>query len=103
MVENVCHKWGYVKGTTLERYGQGIAEPIVAEERRDSEGLGYNPQSSEDRHMQPKNRRMTIPWDLTNFTSVGNLGSSDDQATAQQEPCQSSPLPTEEWVCIEDY
>ena len=32
MVENVCYRWGYVKGTPLGRYGQGIAEPIRAAE-----------------------------------------------------------------------
>ena len=32
MVENLCHRWGYVKGTPLGRYGQGIAKPITAEE-----------------------------------------------------------------------
>ena len=103
MVENICHRWGYVKGTLLERYGQGIVEPIVAEEQRDSEGLEYDPQSSEDRRMQPKNRRMAIPRDLTNFTSVGTLDSSNSEAAAQQVSCSSSPLPMEDWVYIEDY
>ena len=42
MVENVCHKWGYVRKTSLRQYGQGIAEPIVVGERRDSEGLRYD-------------------------------------------------------------
>ena len=32
MVKNVCHRWGYIKGTPLGQYSQGIAEPIVAEE-----------------------------------------------------------------------
>ena len=30
MVENVCHRWGNVKGTPLGRYGQGIAELVRA-------------------------------------------------------------------------
>ena len=82
MVENVCRRWDYVMGTPLGRYGQGIAEPIMAEEQRDSKGLGYDLQSIEDRRPQPKNRRMTIPRDLTNFTSAGILGSSSSQAAA---------------------
>ena len=41
MVENICHRWGYAKGMPLGHHDQGIAEPIVAEERRDFEGLGY--------------------------------------------------------------
>ena len=49
MVENIYHRWGYVKGTPLGQYGQGIAESVRAAERRDSEGLGYTLQSSEDR------------------------------------------------------
>ena len=32
MVKNLCHRWGYMKGTPLGRHGQGIAEPITAEE-----------------------------------------------------------------------
>ena len=46
---------------------------------------------------------MAIHRDLTNFTSAGTLDLNSSQATAQQASCQTSPLPTEEWVCIEDY
>ena len=42
MVENLCHRWGYKHETPLGLHGQGIAEPITAEERRDHEGLGYD-------------------------------------------------------------
>ena len=65
----------------------------MAEERRESEGLGYEPKSSEDGCFQLKNQKMVIPRDPTNFTSAGTLGSIDGQAA----------VPTEEWVCIEDY
>ena len=41
MVENICRRWGYAKGTPLGRHGQQITEPIAAEERKDFEGLGY--------------------------------------------------------------
>ena len=65
----------------------------MAEERRKSKGLGYEPKPSEDGYFQLKNQRMVVPKDLTNFTSAGTLGSIDGQATVS----------TEEWVCIEDY
>ena len=32
MVENIYRRWGYTKGTPLERHGQGITEPIIVEE-----------------------------------------------------------------------
>ena len=45
---------------------------------------------------------MAFPRDLTNFVNAGTLNSSS-RAPAQQMARQSSPQPTEEWVCIEDY
>ena len=44
-----------------------------------------------------------IPRDLTIFVSAGVLDPNTSPASAQPVPCQSPPLPTEEWVCIEDY
>ena len=46
---------------------------------------------------------LVIPRDLTNFVSAGVLDANTSQAAAQQTLCQVLPLPTEEWVCIEDY
>ena len=67
----------------------------MAAERRKSEGLGYKlePKSNEDHCFQMKDQEPAIPRDLTNFTSARVLGSTDDQVT----------VPTEDWVCIEDY
>ena len=48
MVENLCRRWGYEKGAPLGQYGQGIVEPITAEERRDYKGLGYDWQPRKD-------------------------------------------------------
>ena len=87
MVKNLCHKWGYVKGTPLGRYGQGIAEPIMAEERKDSEGLGYDWQPHEDERMHSRNQKIVVPRVLTNFTSVGALDPNKSQAATQQVPC----------------
>ena len=44
-----------------------------------------------------------IPRDLTNFVNAGIIDPNTSPATAQPAPCQSPPLLTEEWVCIEDY
>ena len=41
MVENLCRRWGYEKGTPLGRYGEGIVEPVAAAERKYNEGFGY--------------------------------------------------------------
>ena len=103
MVENLCHRWGYEKGTPLGQYGQRIAEPIMAEERRDFEGLGYDWQPHKDGRLRSRNRKIVIPRDLTNFTSAGVLNPNKSQAATHQALCQSPPLPTEEWVCIEEY
>ena len=73
MVENLCCRWGYEKGTPLGRYGQGIVEPIAAAERRDFEGHGYDWQPHKEGFSCSKNRKLIIPWDLTNFTSEGTL------------------------------
>ena len=103
MIENLCRRWGYQKGIPLGWYGQGIIEPIAAEEQRDFEGLRYDWQSHEDEHLHSKNRKIAIPQDLTNFTNAGALDPNKSQAAAQQALCQNPPLPTKEWVCIEDY
>ena len=73
MVENLCRRWGYEKGAPLGQYDQGIIEPITAEERRDHEGLGYNWQPHKDGCQCTRNRKLVLPRDLTNFTSVGVL------------------------------
>ena len=103
MVENLGRRWGYEKGEPLKRYIQGIAEPIIAEERRDFEGLGYNWQPRKDGHMRLKNRKLIVPRDLTNFTNVGILDPNQSQASAQPALLQSPPLPVKKWVYIEDY
>ena len=73
MVENLCHRWGYNKGTPLRQYDQGIAEPITADERRDFEGLGYDWQPHKDGYSHSKNQKLIIPRYLTNFTSADIL------------------------------
>ena len=40
---------------------------------------------------------------MTNFTSAGILDPNQSQVEVQQALRQSSPLSTEEWVCVEDY
>ena len=103
MVENICCRWGYTKGTPLGQHAQGIAEPVAAEERRDFQGLGYEWQLRDGERLHSRNRKLVIPQDLTNFVSAGVLDPDTSPASAQPVPCQSPPLPTEEWVCIKDY
>ena len=90
-------------GLPLKRYGQGIAEPIAVEERRDHEGLKYDWQPHKDGYQRTKNWKLVVPSDLTNFTNAGVLDPNQSQATAQAALLPSPPLPTEEWVCVEDY
>ena len=103
MVENICRRWGYAKGTPLGRHDQGIVEPIAAEERRDFEGLGYEWQSRDSEHLHSRNRKLVVPRDLTNFVSAGVLDPNTSLAAAQLVTCQSPPLSIVEWVCVEDY
>ena len=103
MVENICRRWSYAKGMPLGQHGQGIVEPVATEERRDFEGLGYEWQPHDGECLHLKNRKLVIPQDLTNFVSAGVLDPNTSPASAQPVPCQSLPLLTEEWVCIEDY
>ena len=55
MIENFCHRWGYAKGTLLGQYGQGIAELVKVEERRDHESLEYDWQPHKDAHQRARN------------------------------------------------
>ena len=82
MFENLCHYWGYEMGTPLERYGQGLAKPVVAAKRRDNEGLGYDWQPHKDGFARSKNRKLIIPRDLTNFVSAGILDPNKSQTLA---------------------
>ena len=100
MFKNLCSYWGYEMGTPLGWYGQGIAEPIAATERRDNEGLGYDWQRHKVGFARSKNQKLIIPRDLTNFISVGTLDPNKSQTSAQSGLHQTSPLPTEEWVCV---
>ena len=93
MVENACHRWGYVKGTPLRRYGQGIAELIVAEERRKVEGLGYEPTVPIVTSISPATKdegyeSFTATITGENFQSVsqakiGTTGLTDEDVTSK--------------------
>ena len=83
MVENICRRWGYAKGTPLGRHGQGIAEPIMAEEHRDFEGLGYDWQPRDGERLHSRSRKLVIPRDLTNFVSASVLDPNTSQDAAQ--------------------
>ena len=82
MVENICRRWDYAKETPLGRHGQGIAESVAVEERRDFEGLGYEWQPRDGVCQHSRNRKLVIPRDLTNFVSAGVLDPNRSQATA---------------------
>ena len=103
MVESFCCRWGYEKGASLEQYGQGIIEPITTEERRDHEGLGYDWQPHNDGHKRTRNRKLVLPWGLTNFTSAGVFDPNQSQVAVQAALLSGPPLPLEEWVSIEDW
>ena len=102
MVENICRRWGYAMGMPVGRHGQGIVELVAAEERRHFEGLRYKWQPRDVEHPRLKNRMLVIPRDLTYFVSASVLDPNTSPASAHPVPCQSPPLSTKEWVCIED-
>ena len=75
----------------------------MVEERRDHKSLGYNWQPRKDAYRRGKDRRMIIPLGLSNFVSVGILDPNLNEATAQAALHSGSPLPSEEWVSVEDW
>ena len=96
MVKNVCHRWGYEKGTPVGHHYQGITELVTVEERKYHEGLEYEWQPRDGERLCLKNQKLMIPQDLTNFVSAGVLDPNTSPVAAQQVPCQNPPLPTEE-------
>ena len=87
MVENICRRWGYEKGTPLGHHGHGIAEPVTTEEREKFQGLGYEWQPCDGECLHSGRRKLVIPRDLTNFVSVGILDPNTSPTTAQPAPC----------------
>ena len=87
MVENVCRRWGYEKGTPLGRHGQGIADPVTTEEHGKFQGLGYEWQPRDGERLDSVRRKLVIPQDLTNFVSAGILDPNTSPTTAQPAPC----------------
>ena len=71
---------GLCEGNATRTTGQGIAEPIMAEERKDFEGLGYDWQPHDGECLHSRNQKLVIPRDLTNFISAGVLDPNTSQA-----------------------
>ena len=70
----------------LGHHGQGIAEPIKAEEHKDFEGLGYDLQPRDGECLHSRRQKLVIPRDLTKFVSAGILDPNTSPATAQPAP-----------------